>query len=837
MRLTKIVIGCKINKYDIVNSDSLQKTERHFFMKRKKITAITLMLAAVAVTATVGGAKLGNNTRAAAAAETYALSDVFYVSGSDVLGAETVGEEKVTAFTLAEDEEVMIKRSLALKWYKEDSENKGKGVAEYFTLKFAFKDVNFSKAEISMDTKSAWATEEEKATNTVSFEKTADGNLDVKLNGENTNVQIDAADVTKDLTLTLADSKNYGEFAAKLFIGEAKHDLGSFKNVGANYAEYNYSDKAYPLAFRAELPTDAEEGKDETVILLKEINGQSFTGVTDDNKVTDDAPPVLVVNEELDGFLYGTAFALDYTVLDVLKSSSLSKTLQFYQYDPSLKEGDEGYKDYRTLSTSTYFMNTTYYVDKDGNIVDKDAAGAIATTVMEQEVKAGNEAREFVSVRIKVGDSTFNTDDTKPVYDLAWYANAGRTVEKDGVNYLIVDKNEEGAKYNETWITTSGTENVFDKEAFEKSEEYIGFDKALKKAAEEVYAGSNSYIYFPSFEWLIGDNNGYRNLKFTISYKTPSSTSASASSSLSYSALKLSVSQAGTYEFKIFANDKAGNTMKYYVDGELVPVTTSNVWDIEEIPSFTFEIENKGLKIKDDDSASDRKDTKVLNKTYSMDSISVIGASNLQQDFALYKVDLDKYNKDVESSKKIARSALSTITYADLAEAVKLNEVENGDYFDLYLNAYVSLLAGKNADDATKAKVKACFTQIKEEADCATEAEWNASKKYEWSSSSQSFETVESGAYLILADYWEKDLSVLQRVTAYKVVIVESEADVIEGSSDWLKNNVVSVVLFSIAGVMLILIVILLLVKPSDEKLEDVGAEEAAKKTSKKKEK
>ena len=109
-----------------------------------------------------------------------------------------------------------------------------------------------------------------------------------------------------------------------------------------------------------------------------------------------------------------------------------------------------------------------------------------------------------------------------------------------------------------------------------------------------MYAGSNSYIYFPSFKWMIGDNNGYRNLKFTISYKTPSSDTASTSSSLSYNALKLSASNAGKYEFKIFANDKAGNTMKYYLDGELVSVSSSNVWDIEEIPSFTFEIANKG---------------------------------------------------------------------------------------------------------------------------------------------------------------------------------------------------------------------------------------------------
>ena len=74
----------------------------------------------------------------------------------------------------------------------------------------------------------------------------------------------------------------------------------------------------------------------------------------------------------------------------------------------------------------------------------------------------------------------------------------------------------------------------------------------------------------------------------------------------------------------------------------------------------------------------------------------------------------------------------------------------------------------------------------------------------------------------------------MQRATAYKLVVVESKEDVAEGDSKimaWIKNNVVSVVLFGIAAVMLILIIILLLVNPSDETLDDVDAEAASKKS------
>ena len=68
----------------------------------------------------------------------------------------------------------------------------------------------------------------------------------------------------------------------------------------------------------------------------------------------------------------------------------------------------------------------------------------------------------------------------------------------------------------------------------------------------------------------------------------------------------------------------------------------------------------------------------------------------------------------------------------------------------------------------------------------------------------------------------------------YKVISVESKADVIKGQTDWLKNNITSVILFSIAGVMLIAIIVLLLVKPSDETLKDVDAKVKEKKKNKK---
>ena len=115
------------------------------------------------------------------------------------------------------------------------------------------------------------------------------------------------------------------------------------------------------------------------------------------------------------------------------------------------------------------------------------------------------------------------------------------------------------------------------------------------------------------------------------------------------------------------------------------------------------------------------------------------------------------------------------------------------------------------------------------------ENEEAADNKFEWKKSgSSSFKTAEEGEYLMLADYCDTLLPTTSRAVAYKLVVVDSKVDTIEGDSDWFENNLVSIILFGVAGVMLVLIIILLLIKPSDEKLEDVD-KKAAKKEKKNK--
>lgn len=785
-------------------------------MKRKKSTAITLTLAAAVVSATLGGALLGKNVSSSADdAATYELTNVFTVSNDATVAADSTDAAK-TAFTLPNDGSVTFARNLAFKWFeKSDSAN-------YLTLKFSFKDANFKTVTFSFDSPSAWATKDDKATNVVTFTKNA-GGVEVKVNG-NAATTIAAADVNKALTLQLGEKTdaNDGEFTVSLSVdgtAQTMSEDSKFTNVGANYATYSKSSKTYPLVVTAELADDAAENAS-TVVLLSEINGQKFDELTEDGKVTDNAAPVLVLNEILDGFTLGTAFSLDYTVVDVLYKSTVTPSLTYYQYDPTVTE-ELTEEEYRELDTSVYFLERGYW---------KGEGDAKEWTSMFKE----NDA-EYYSIKAELDDGSKSAN-----IDLSWYATSNAVKTFSSVAYIKADNNKDGATYSNISLDDVNYKNRVAVE-WEEYGGYEKFDADLTAAAKDKTAGSNSTVNIPSMKWLINDNNGYRNLKFTISYYKPSSSTGSPStnSGLSYNGLTISVEEQGWYEFKVFAVDGADNAMKYYdEDGELVSVTSDNVWDIEEIPSFSFYIANTGIQVEEPDSASDKKDTVLLNKTYTMDDIDVTGVtSTLKEDYALYKIDLSKYNET--ATRKISQSALTSVDYEKLNAALDISSAENKDYFGVYLTAYAKLLAeGLDIDstDGNVAKIVACFEKIGEVGDRkngAMDEDGNyIYEDYNWSATSQSFSTIEEGMFFILADYSEAEQTAV-RATAYKLVIVDSEADSIKGETEWLKNNVVSVVLFSIAGVLLILIIILLLVKPSDETLDDVDAK--AKKAEKKK--
>ena len=788
MRLTKNVFGCKINKHDIVKS-YLHKIARHcFIMKNQRSKFITFMLAAMLGATALGGALLSDNVTASAAttATTCTITDMFSTT-SATAAADSTDNTKLAFTYKGEGSVAYRRRNLALKWFDTT------GAEQFMTMKFTL-DANFKEVSFVIEANSAWAVKDGKTVNTVKFFK--DGSaVKVQVNEQ---TAVDVTNPTDELTLSLGNGSAYGEFDVKLNGGS----IGKFENIGVNYAKYvGTGTKIAPLTIKA---TPAE-GSTETKVIVSELNGQSLA--LTDGKITDNANPVLVVNDEIGGFVLGTGFNVDYVAIDVVDSSVSTPTMTYYQYNP--EDAEKTKLDYQTLTTSTssttgtFFMETTY--DANWKTAGQDGHVADLRSVYDE-----NNNTEFVSIKFELKDDALKGADQGAIYDLAWYAMervkpAGVTAGgAQDIDYIKLDRNTDGAYY--TFITAEETADGW---VNTKSADYDtiveGYQKVVEEAAKGILAGSSNEadVNFPELTGLIKDNNGYKNLKFTICYRS-SNSSATATNPLAYNALKLRASKSGDYEFKILATDKANNAMKYALDGELVPVTSANIWDIEEIPSFSFHINNSGLKIDDSTSSSSRKESVTLDKTFTLGSFTVLGAASTNSEYALYKV-----------TGNVSESTLYSITFEAIAE--KASEVErNAGETDkaYYKRIYETLIGASGALE----EIEVYNDKIDED---DSEAWAKSDNKFNWNKDSKSFTAAEEGNYVIIGVFTDKEIS-SQKAAAYKVVLVEGPEDIIRGETEWLKNNIASVILFGIAAVMLIIFVILLLVKPSDEQLEDL---------------
>lgn len=791
-------------------------------MKHQKSRFLTLTFASLlGAAAFCGGAVTvfaddSSTGTATATPAKYSVSSVFTTDKFD-------DDSDYVAFSLKHNGSATLsKRDVAWKWFTAADAD-----PSYLNFKLQFADTNFASITVNLETATATANEDNIAVNKLVFTNVS-GTVYASINDADPATEGVAINVANDNVIQVRiDQKGslaLGEY--NVYVDDsAVQDpyVGRFTNVGAAYGEYSSSGtKITPFKITATLPeTQGDAVADPTVVRLVELNGQSFA--LTEGQIVDNAAPVLVVNDDIQSIMLGTAFAVDFDYVDVLETS-LQKKIEYAQYKPG---AELSYKDISTSYSTTYFYDTQY--EKDGKL----------TSVWEQE------GQEYLSVRVSISDKFFK-DDTKAVYDISWYAT--KTAEKDGKDYIILDRNEEGATY--TFLdAVAGTNKLND--PTNKIDTYKGL---VKEAAKDLKAGSKTNFYLPSLVGYINDNGGYTNLKFTISYKSDNSTSASTRSSLSYSNLQFPVAKSGVYQFKVFAVDKAGNEMMYYnADGELVPVSSSNVWDIKEIPYFEFEIPETSLSIEDNASKdTDRRDSVAVGKTFDDFDLNVLGdnASTAKIESKLYRIDLAKFAKAFPNA-NLSDKTLAAITYDKIQEAwatmaaAKDQDDKTGyekitDHVDAYLEVYAGLLADKidgvdgiEGVDILNAGV---FVEIEAYNDKITEEnhedEFKKNNVYRWDPEKRTFVAQnENDVYFVLAVYTDSQIESL-KACGYKVVTVDAEDDVMPGETEWLKNNIVSVILFGVAGLMLVLIVIVLLIKPSDETLEDV--EENAKKKAKK---
>lgn len=748
-------------------------------------------------------------------AKTYSASSIFSKSGA------TIGGDTAVTFSFSSDTDtVSYNRNLALKW------NENGSSSTYFNLKFDL-DENFSEFTVAIQSKSLTATENDKKENKVVFIRKTTGE------GEEATTKVyvkvnPAADDTAEGTLlsdwdgaanislseTSSEELNSGEFA--VYVNNV--EVGKFENVGSNYAEYaSGTDGRTPLKFSVK----KAEGASTTVCTLRELNGQSFA--LTEGVITDNAVPVLVVDDEFISFHIGSKFSLTYKVIDVLDrdSSTLKDTKTYYQWSPV----DEA-ATYKTLDTSTYFLEKEY--------TESD----VKKTVYNDYTSASGETHiEYVSIKFTLADASHPASSTeessKPgVYYLAWYMQAGSTTtmqvpkgdgsgETESIEFLHVNDSEEAPFY---------VEGDKDDETTDLGKATAAYQKLVTEEAEGKKAGSDETFALPTLKGLISDDDtSYTSLKYTVCYKTPSNTSGSSSSGLSYNSMELSITEIGTYEFKVFATDRAGNIMQSAKAGEEAEtITSSNIWEHDEIPTFTFTVNTlKTISLK---SSTKTSATGVIDVKF--DDVDFETEGDLGNSYyALYYFDLQYFNEKYPGS-TLTSSDLSEVTYSSLTAA---------DDLDSAIKAYAAALVAKlNVTEITADTLlnkdsngRTILREISEYNDKVNDDNY-PDNKYKWETSDQTFTPVESGNYIVFAVFEDANLT---NATAcgYLAIDVSDAQDVNPGDSEWLKNNLVSVILFAIAGVMLILIIILLFVKPSDETLEEVGAASTLAKKEEKK--
>lgn len=775
----------------------------------KKFKRLNIFLAGAACCASLGLSMAFSGGIKASAATSYSATSIFTRSGATVAPLGEGDDAKKLAFTFSNDTDtVSYHRDLAWKWYEASEADKTKGEAKYLSIAFSLEDKNFSEFALTLETASLTATEKNKTSYKIVFTASGDA-IDARLDADgNTSMPV-CTNGEKKIVLTIANAESGAgvEIEGEYNVIVNGIPIGSMKNIGSDYAGYVSSDEKnrVPLSFSAKL----KEGQKSTVCVFESMNGQSFA-LNDSKEIEDTAAPVLVIDDTTYVAAMGQTFALETKIIDVLdRTSSVKNTAEYFQWSPVLTEAK-----YQSLD-SVKILEMQY--EKDGK-----------TTSVYDETFDGKTAREYISVKYTLADSTHKKGAAEgeakaaEVY-AAWYLKNEKyemSLADDAhttLQLLAVCDDKDAPEY-------SGT--PADAEAYQRE-----LDDKVKN--EDLEAGSGESFYLPSPGKLFSDNStGYKSLKYTLCYKAPGASSASSNANVSLSSLKLSVEEYGVYEFKLFVTDRAGNVMTSGAGKEVI--TADNIWDHEELPTFTINIEKQKKIYIDDGSKSSRSDTGLIGVKYTDISFSVKGGTTRKSEYGLYYFDLAHFNDVFGGKYRLSASDLTALTSNDLSGAKTIEEAAE---------KYAAALAGK-LDSTSELKAadfleirngKIVLRKIDEYRDKVSE-DYAPSNKYEWNATDKSFIPVESGNYIVFGVFKDSVYESEDACAAgYKAISVTDKEDINPGESEWLKNNLVSVILFSIAGVMLILIIILLFVKPSDETLEDIGNEKAAKKEKKSK--
>lgn len=696
-------------------------------MKRHKFKILSL-LAVLALSTALAGTLLFF----VSAETTYTASNIFSSSG-----ATTVSDQGYIAYDLQDGANVYYRKDLALKWYASADG------ASYFSTEFSFGgSYNFEKFTMTLEAAPFTSNKDGKSTNTLEFTVGGDGALDVSVNGA---AAVDvAASESGTVTVALSESRTAGNFAVSV-----NNDVLSeeFTDIGMNYADYASSSSdtpLTPLTFNAEL----KEGQESQRFIVRSLNGQSLA-LNDSGSVVDDTAPVLVVNSDVKLFILGSELDFDYVAIDVL-DSSVTTTRYYYAYDAEKAR----------VGFDVEGQDTTYaQMDSDRRFFENDFASTFKS-----------ENAGYLSVAFKLSDG-----DNSQYYFIEWYADSAVLQTKGDYAYVKVvvpDSVDVSPEYN----FSNGTSEYQDLvDAASKDED-----------GKSIQVGTGAYFYIPSLKpYVTDDTCGYSDMTFDVYYRTNGADTQS-STGLSYDALKLELTAEGVYEFRIVPSNYLGNALVgHNKENKEVTIDSSNVWEIKELPTFTFTVKYNGVSIEEPEDADDG----YIDVTYTFDSFEIISLSNsqnsLKTEYKLYYLQLN------------AEYAGKTISAEDLKASLLAVTEENGGVCTY-----------------------GTWTEIEETTDEDEESPYAES----WSASSRSFVPKVAGYFGITVKATDLGLSTPSKTEA-AVANVSSKADSLPGSTYWLQNNILSIVFICISAACLIGIVVLLLVKPKNKKTAAVSEE------------
>ncbi len=722
-------------------------------MKKYKVRILTLITLFALV---LSAAFLAMPKKGALAAESYSASSVFTASSGAEVGVSE-GETQYVQFKLNENGSVNYRHDLALKWFEKGA-TAAEGVRKYFSTQFVLPEVNFATLTLKFESAQENITKDGTTKNEITFAP-VDGvtdKLTACVNGSDTKTQV-TFDADKQITLAFVGDTN-GDFDLTVN-GTPMAD--KFTNIGGYYMEYLSSESSTPRIPMSFAATFKEDATTKTQLMqMRSLNGQSFT--LTEGQVKDSAAPVLVVNEKIRAFTLGQKFNLSYLAVDVL-DDTVTITRNFaYRTAPeggAEETAIDALEYTRTFSTETYLVG-----------------------------QASGSEKEYVSMRFSLADDRTLTEDEKKaeyIY-LAWYCEGTGHSTDDTLltkGYIPVLRDEEGVSY--TCVETSGTTSTLDTD----NQAYKDYQAEVTARSENVKVGSGAYFYMPSLRELFKDTyTDYNNMKFTVYYSVKGGTQQSATS-LKYNALRFEVKNEGEYIFRVVATDALGNEMKVYnQNGELVKITSENVWDLDCVPQFRFTATYTGAEIEQPKEQS----IGYIDSEYSISSFDITAMDGYRVDYELYYFDQTAYMADNSSVPSYASMVADPAQIAEAGEGKYLKKIQEYD-------------ESITEDD---------------------EDEWEASdNEIEWKSSALTFRPQTAGYYFVKATVTDKQIPTVKPV-AYQVIEVQNEIDVIESETYWLQNNVTAVVLFAISGLLLVAIIVLWLVKPSDKKVEEVELSE-----------